>query len=84
MARRCEAGIDGLRDITCNITDYVGEASGLAGDIAEPRECGGTVNLPNGGPAKTGGFPLALRGDAQFGDLAPDDHRLGTKRPIAR
>ncbi len=42
----------------------------------------GTVNLPNGGRAKTGRFPLALRGDAQFGDLAPRDHRLGTKRSI--
>ena len=41
---------------------------------------GGTVNLPNSGRAKTGGFPLALRGDARFGDLAPGDHRLGTKR----
>jgi len=44
----------------------------------------GTVNLPNGGRAKTGGFPLALRGDTQFGDLAPGDHRLGTKRAIVR
>jgi hypothetical protein len=42
----------------------------------------GTVNLPNGGRAKTGFYPLALRGDAQFGDLAPHDHRLGTKRSI--
>ena len=32
--------------------------------------------------AKTGGFPLALRGDTQFGDLAPGDHRLGKKRSI--
>jgi hypothetical protein len=31
---------------------------------------GGTVNLPNGGRAKTEHFPLALRGDAQFGGLA--------------
>ena len=44
----------------------------------------GTVNLPNGGRAKTEGFPLALRGDAQFSDLAPGDHRLGTKRAIVR
>jgi hypothetical protein len=44
----------------------------------------GTVNLPNGGRAKTGGFPLALRGDAQFGDLARRDHRFGTKRAIVR
>ena len=33
----------------------------------------GTVNLPNGGRAKTGSFPLALRGDARFGDLVPHD-----------
>gem|GEM_PF-5614223 len=26
----------------------------------------GSVNVPNGGHAKTGRFPLALRGDAQF------------------
>jgi hypothetical protein len=44
----------------------------------------GTVNVPTGGPAKTGRFPLALRGDAQFGDLAPGDHRPGTKRSIVR
>jgi hypothetical protein len=42
----------------------------------------GTVNLPTGGRVKTGRFPLALRGDAQFGDLAPGSHRLGTKRSI--
>jgi hypothetical protein len=42
----------------------------------------GTVNLPTGGRVKTGRFPLALRGDARFGDLAPGDHRLGTKRSI--
>jgi len=47
----------------------------------------GAVNLPTGGRAKTGAlfpwrFPLALRGDARFGDLAPRDHRPGTKRPI--
>jgi hypothetical protein len=41
-----------------------------------------TVNLPNGGHAKTGRFPWALRGNTQFGDLAPYDHRLGTKRSI--
>jgi hypothetical protein len=28
-------------------------------------------------------FPLALRGDARFGDLVPRDDRPGTKRPIA-
>jgi hypothetical protein len=28
-------------------------------------------------------FPLALRGDARFGDLAPHDDRPGTKRAIA-
>ena len=44
----------------------------------------GAVNLPSGGHAKTGGFPLALRGDARFGDPAPHDDRLGTKRSIAR
>jgi hypothetical protein len=44
----------------------------------------GTVNLPNGGRPKMGRFPLALRGDARFGDFAPDDHRLGTKRAIVR
>jgi hypothetical protein len=52
-----------------------------------PRDRGhlrGTVNLPNVGRAKTGNFPLALRSDAQFGDLAPRDHRLGTKRAIVR
>jgi hypothetical protein len=38
--------------------------------------------LPSGGHAKTGRFPLALRGDAQFGDLAPHDDRSGTKRSI--
>jgi hypothetical protein len=52
----------------------------------------GPVNLPNGGHAKTGRFslapfpwrcPLALRGGARFGDLAPHDDRPGTKRPIA-
>jgi hypothetical protein len=42
----------------------------------------GTVNFPNGGHAKTGRFPWVLRGNAQFGDLAPYDHRLGTKRSI--
>jgi hypothetical protein len=49
--------------------------------------------LPNGGRAKTGRFslgaipsrfPLALRGDARFGDPAPGSHRLGTKRAIVR
>jgi hypothetical protein len=44
----------------------------------------GTVNLPNGGRAKMGLFPVALRGDTQFGDYAPRDHRLGTKRAIVR
>jgi hypothetical protein len=52
--------------------------------------------VPNGGHAKTGSFPLplslaafpwrfplALRGDARFNDLAPHDDRPGTKRPIA-
>jgi hypothetical protein len=43
----------------------------------------GTLNLPGGGRTETGGFPLALRGDARFGDLAPRDDRPGTKRPIA-
>jgi hypothetical protein len=57
---------------------------------------GGTVNVPDGGHAKTGNFPwrfppgtfpwrfsLALRGCTRFGDLVPDDDRRGTKRPIA-
>ncbi|MCX7342512.1 MAG: hypothetical protein NT037_18885 [Hyphomicrobiales bacterium] len=44
----------------------------------------GTVNVLNGGHAKTGRFRWALRGDARFGDLAPHDHRPGTKRSIAR
>jgi hypothetical protein len=44
---------------------------------------GGPVNLPNGGHAKTGCCPLAFRGDAWFGDLAPHDDRAGTKRSIA-
>ena len=44
----------------------------------------GPVNLLTAGHAKTGRFPLALRGDARFGDLAPHDDRPGTKRPIAR
>ena len=52
----------------------------------------GAVNLPSGGRAKTGGFPwrfspgafpLALRGGARVGDLAPHDHRPGSQRPIA-
>jgi hypothetical protein len=38
--------------------------------------------VTNGGQTETGGFPLALRGDAQFGDLAHHDHRIGTKRSI--
>jgi hypothetical protein len=42
----------------------------------------GPVNLPSGGRAATGRFALALRGDAQIGDLAPRDDRLGTKRSI--
>jgi hypothetical protein len=42
----------------------------------------GAVNLPTGGRAKTGRFPLALRGDAQFGDRAPHDDRLGSQRSI--
>ena len=51
--------------------------------VANPRKRSeGTVNLPNGGRVKTGRYPLALRGDAQFGDLAPGSHRLGTKRSI--
>jgi hypothetical protein len=29
-------------------------------------------------------YPLALRGDTRFGDPAPRDHRLGTKRAIVR
>ena len=49
---------------------------GASGDAIGP------VNLPNGGHAKTGIYPLALRGDTRFGDLAPHDHRLGTKRAI--
>jgi len=44
----------------------------------------GTVNLPTGNCAKTGRYPLALRGYTQFGDLAPRDHRLRTKRSIVR
>jgi hypothetical protein len=36
--------------------------------------------VPTRGRAKMGRVPLALRGDAQFGDLAPRDHRLGSKR----
>jgi hypothetical protein len=44
----------------------------------------GTVNLPTGSCAKTGRYPLALRGYTQFGDLAPRDHRLRTKRSIVR
>jgi hypothetical protein len=38
--------------------------------------------LPTGGRAKTGRFPLPLRGDARFGDLALRDHRLAMKRSI--
>jgi hypothetical protein len=43
----------------------------------------GTVNFSTGGHAKTGRFPLALRGDAQFG-VAPGNHRPGTKPSIVR
>ena len=48
----------------------------------------GAVNLLHGGRAQMesfslGAFPLAFRGDARFGDLAPHDDRSGTKRPIA-
>ena len=62
----------------------LGEAGleALLAALVAAGHLGGTVNLPNGGRAKTGSYPLALRGDAQFGDLAPGDHRLGTKRAI--
>jgi hypothetical protein len=43
----------------------------------------GTVNAPLSPGAFPWRFPLALRGDARFGDLAPCDDRPGTKRPIA-
>jgi hypothetical protein len=59
--------------------------NGLAsnGDITDAI-LAGTVNLPTGSCAKTGRYPLALRGYTQFGDLAPRDHRLRTKRSIVR
>jgi len=56
---------------------------------AEATKHAGTVSLPTGGRAKTGSYPpeaipwrypLTLRGDARFGDLAPHDDRPGTKR----
>jgi hypothetical protein len=46
------------------------------------NELMGPVNLPNCGQAKTGRCPLALRGDARFGDLAPRHNRLGSQRLI--
>jgi hypothetical protein len=42
----------------------------------------GTVNLPNDGRAKSEGLPWGLRGDAQLGDFAPRDHRLGPQRSV--
>ncbi|MCX7329883.1 MAG: hypothetical protein NTW00_17785 [Hyphomicrobiales bacterium] len=64
--------------------DDVLVGAGGSGIYVYARGDGGTVNLPNGGRTKTGRFPLALRSDAQFGDFAPRDHRLGTKRAIVR
>jgi hypothetical protein len=48
----------------------------------EPRTVLSTCRTAAG--RRRGAFPLALRGDARFGDLAPGDHRLGTKRAIVR
>jgi len=70
--RRVQAGF---------VVDLINEARSLLAPLATSLK--GTVNLLTAGRAKTGVFPLALRGDAQFGDLAPAHHRrLGTKRSI--